>query len=207
MKASLCRTVIRLMVFSTIICSTALAADPSQATTQPASPEDRLRQLEAENADLRQQVADLKAQLNASSRPPSLVGGTKEGGLSAQLPVSVKLLDKGFHKMDAMAGDGGDSVTISLEFKNNTGRDIKAMQGLVVFKDQFGDAIQSVKIKCEDSIAAGQSTRWDGAVNFNQFIDSDRRLAEVDKGTVHTDLQVQKIIFSDGSVQDFPQQN
>jgi hypothetical protein len=171
------------------------------AATQP-SLEDRVAMLEAQNRELRDEIARLQQRLDALTPPQSKAGG-ENATLPQTPPVSARLLDKGFHKMDFTAGDASDTITFSLELKNNTGKDIKAVQGIVQFKDQFGDIIESVQLKFEDGISAAHVSRWDGAMKYNQFLDTDRRLNDVDQKNLQTNFVTQKLIFSDGQVQDF----
>lgn len=116
--------------------------------------------------------------------------------------ISVKLLKKDFHAFDLMAGDKGDSINISLLLRNKLKKDIKAFSGTVKFADQFGDTIQSVKLKCEDWIPVDGTATWTGSVSYNQFMDADRKLRAAKAKDLKTTLVVHKVIYVDGSTEE-----
>lgn len=121
-------------------------------------------------------------------------------------PIGAGLISKTFRRMDVAAGDGSDRIVLFMTFQNNSGKDISAFSGDVIFSDQFDDPIMTCEVKVEKPIKNKDGTEWIGSVDYNQFMERDRRLKDADSLTIRSTLKVKTIIFADGTRQTFEPQ-
>jgi hypothetical protein len=113
--------------------------------------------------------------------------------------LSVVLYGKGFLPSDLESGRYQDHITIKLAYKNTSEKKIRAFRGAVEFKDLFGDTIKRVGLKEENSLDPGAFKRVERTIDFNQFIDSDKKLAQADIKNLKAEWKPDLILFSDGT--------
>lgn len=120
-----------------------------------------------------------------------------------QEPLAVELVEKGFHQMDVMNGDGENRITFTLSIKNKLDRGIRAFTGILIFNDLFDREILSSPMTVDDAIGANGEVSWQGGLPYNQFMTSNSTLLAKDKADIHIAFKVSQIIFDDGSKQSF----
>lgn len=117
--------------------------------------------------------------------------------MNKAMTVAVSSLD--FTPSNYRVGRYQDGFSISIALQNNTEKDMSGVKGTVVFADMFGDDIKRVGLSVDDTIAAGQSIRWDGNLGFNQFMDEDVKLRNTALGKMKISWEPETYLFSDGS--------
>lgn len=119
--------------------------------------------------------------------------------------LTVSFNSLGFQPSNVQAGQYQDYFTIELGFKNNTNKDISGAKGVVVLKDMFGEVIKEITLSNDDGIPANQTTTVSGTIDYNQFIDQDKKL----KSTKFEKLQFEWVpevyIFEGGDKVVMPQ--
>ena len=113
-------------------------------------------------------------------------------------PLSIKLLDK-----DMKTVGYSDVITLDIEITNNLDRDVKAFIATVTFYDLFDREIMPVNITYEGGIAARGTATWEGSIDYNQFIDTNQRLASIEFENVSIDSEIEQIVFADGTKQKY----
>jgi len=119
--------------------------------------------------------------------------------------LTISLNSLGFQPSNVRKGQYQDYFTIELGFKNNTDKNISGAKGVVVLKDMFGEIIKRINLSNDNGIPAGQVTTLSGTIDYNQFMDQDKKL----KSTKFEKLQFEWVpdvyIFENGDKFAMPQ--
>jgi hypothetical protein len=118
---------------------------------------------------------------------------------SKKLPAF--LISKGYREFDSSLG--GDAVTMDIHITNTFDKDITGFNGVLVFNDIIGNEVKRLNIKFTDGIEAGGNVVWKGEMQYNQFIDSSRALRYADREKLKVVLELNKVVFADGTVEEF----
>lgn len=118
-------------------------------------------------------------------------------------PMSVELIEKGFHESNYKMHDYTEAVTFAVSFSNRSNKAIRAFDGILTFNDLLDNEILGAKVAINEPVAVNSSLRWDGQLDYNQFMASHRRLRDEDQSNLRIRFNVRKILFSDGTVQNY----
>jgi hypothetical protein len=118
-------------------------------------------------------------------------------------PIRATLLKKWFHASNPSAHDYQDAVEFAVSFSNLTGKDIRAFDGLIEFTDLLDNRILGAKVAINEAIAANSNLKWEGQLDYNQFMAPHRRLREEDQANLIIVFPPGKILFSDGSTKKY----
>jgi hypothetical protein len=113
--------------------------------------------------------------------------------------VTMTLIDKSFVDADPMNGLYQSQITIKISLENHTDKNIKGIKEMLIFKDSFGDEILSSGFKYENEIPAHAKVVWDGAIDYNQFLDSHQKLRSAELKNLTLDWKPVTILFDDGT--------
>lgn len=117
-------------------------------------------------------------------------------------PISAKLVKKGFREQDFSGGHYiKAAITFTVEFHNDTDKDIRAFDGVLAFNDLLGNRVHAAKLTISDPIKAGQSFKWEGEMEYNQFMSQHTTLRGYSMNDTAITLKVHKILFADGTSQ------
>jgi hypothetical protein len=117
--------------------------------------------------------------------------------------LTATLISKTFHESNPQAGDFEDAILIGISFRNETGKDVRAFDGVLTFTDLLDNKVISSSFAINEPIAAGQTYRWDGSLDYNQFMDQHQRLRAEDTKNLKLQLKVGKVLFADGKTETF----
>ncbi len=117
--------------------------------------------------------------------------------------ITIALADKGFREGSFESGDISDKILLSFKFVNHLPKDLRAFTGTVMFMDLFDREIHRVGLTVEDPVKSGQGLQWDGTVDYNQFIDSHRRLRTIERQNLKVSFKLEAVIYRDGTSQKF----
>jgi hypothetical protein len=118
-------------------------------------------------------------------------------------PINARLLKKSFLGSDIQERRYEDFITLSIEFNNGTGKDVRAFEGVFTFSDLLDNKILGSRIAISDPVKAGAKYKWDGELNYNQFIASHKKLRSEEQQNLKTSFEIRKILFADGTTQKF----
>lgn len=113
--------------------------------------------------------------------------------------VDVELIGKGFIPSDWQSGIYEDYITIKLRFINKTDKDIRGVQGEIVFYDIFDNEIRRVMISYDDGIPKNGSKIWNGYIVYDSFFEEDRKLRATEIENLKYEWLPDTIIYQDGS--------
>jgi hypothetical protein len=108
--------------------------------------------------------------------------------------VSLDKLTKGFNDNSYTP-----QITFGLTFTNNTDKDIRGFEGIVTFSDIFDNKIQSVKFSYDQGLQSHYEVTLEKAIDYNRFIDADRKLNETEEKNLKYKWQVTTILYQDGA--------
>lgn len=136
---------------------------------------------------------------NGTSTPKPTEPETK----TEDQPLTVALVKKGFDPKDIENGKFEEDVTFTLQFANKTGKDIRAFDGVLEFTDLLGNRVIGSKVEINQRIGAGQTLNWEGALEYNQFMDDHQRLRSEPMENLKVAFHARKILFADNSTKEY----
>lgn len=137
--------------------------------------------------------------LNTSSQEKTIKEKNSETKLNTfKLPVKIE--SKEFTKIGYR-----DVIVFRINIDNTLNKPIKAFEGSVIFKDLLGKLILGAKISYRDGIAAHGNAVWEGEIGYNQFVDRHRELANININQLLPELEIYKIAYEDGTIEEFPE--
>lgn len=129
-----------------------------------------------------------------AAAPSSAEVPAPETPAASKTLIDVKLLRKDF---EADKYDRG-AITFTLEFTNRSSRDIRAFEGALMFNDLLGNTILTSKLMINDPVSKALPMRWDGKIDYNQFIDRHERLRNERFENLNIQFKLNKVLFQDG---------
>jgi hypothetical protein len=122
-------------------------------------------------------------------------------------PIVLTLLSKRFRDADYKASsDFQAAILFDLAIKNQTGKPIRAFDGVVTFTDLLDNEVLSSKLAINDPIGAGASVNWNGSIKYNQFTDSHQRLRNEAESNLKVNFTIRKVLYADGSTKQYDDQ-
>lgn len=116
--------------------------------------------------------------------------------------VSVSLVSKRIEVERGYSGIEMDrNLNIAFMFKNNSGKDIAGVKGMIEARDLFGDEISAFLISNDQTIKVGESIVWKGSrsVKFPRGDNKDEKLAELGDDKYTLVWLPRAIVFADGT--------
>jgi hypothetical protein len=118
--------------------------------------------------------------------------------------LTVTLLNLSLNSKDYERQIYSDYFSIKVGFKNNSEKDISGVKGTVILKDMFGSLIKNIGISNDNGIKANGTSTYSGTMDFNQFEDSDKKLASTEFSKIKFEWNPDVYIFADGSTIEMP---
>ncbi len=141
---------------------------------------------------------DIGETLESSDKDNSI---PKESKKVDGVTLEVSLIKKGYRDFNLEIGN--KAVTFTLVFRNTLDKRLRAFNGLLVFNDLLDNPIKQLKLSCMKPVGSNKSITWDGEMNFNQFIHSDRLLRSKDVSDLKVKFILEKALYSDGTTENF----
>ena len=89
-----------------------------------------------------------------------------------------------------------DTITFSLRFSNTTNKSVRAIKGVVVFKDLFNAEVFRIAITLNEHIQANGSINWSGGFSYNQFLPDHVQFRGFEASDLKVQLVEQQVIFN-----------
>jgi hypothetical protein len=118
-------------------------------------------------------------------------------------PITANLIKKSFSPEDIHNRKFDANVTITVNFENKTGKDIRAFDGVLVFTDLLGNRIIGSRVEINQRIVQGGFLNWEGALKYNQFMSDHQRLRDEPKDNIKVAFNTGKILFEDGTTKEY----
>lgn len=116
--------------------------------------------------------------------------------MNAVLTVAMTQLE--YHDADWRNGVQ-DGFSVAFAFQNKGDRDLAGAKGAVRFADMFDDQIKLVGLSMDEAIPVGKTVTWRGELDYNQFMDTDRKLRNTDASKLKVSWRPGTYLFADGS--------
>jgi len=114
--------------------------------------------------------------------------------------VFVKLLNKTYYPSDWESGRYEDNLRLEFQYKNSSGKDIRAFTGFVTFMDIFEREFLNVNLTVDTLIPSGKSLNdSDKSLKINNFSDVHKKLVATDMENLKTKFTPVSILFKDGT--------
>lgn len=98
------------------------------------------------------------------------------------------------------AGRFSDRLSLLIAVQNHTPKAISGVKGALIFKDQFGAEISTIRLSLDEDIAPQASRSISGyGKDINQFEDADNKLAVTPLSKMHVSFIPEMIVFADGT--------
>lgn len=150
--------------------------------------------------------AGLTGAMGGSAAPAASKSATTEQPApkpSEPSPLHATLLSKGFHNASISSGDFEDAITFTVSFENTSDKDIRAFDGVLTFYDLLDNEILSAKVQINETVKAGSALKWDGVLDYNQFMDTHKRLRGEGKKNLRVVFLPRKVLMADGTNKEF----
>jgi len=106
-------------------------------------------------------------------------------------------------KKGIFEGDFSDQITMNFKFINNTGKNIKGVDGIITFYDIFDNEIKKLNISYDKGITIDTPKTWEAGFDYNQFMDEDIKLRNTELENLKYKWKINTVVFDDGSKENF----
>lgn len=154
------------------------------------------RQFEAERAAKEAEEAALAARV-AKERAEAAAA------MNAILTVAMTKFE--FFEADYRNRILSDGFQVGFALENKSSKDLVGVKGTVQFADIFDDRIKSIGLSIDEPIPAGQVLQWGGTLDYNQFMDADKKLRSTPAAKLKVSYIPSVFLFSDGTRMAAPQ--
>ena len=117
--------------------------------------------------------------------------------MNGVLTVAVTSME--FMKSNWQTGRYQDAIACSIAFENKTDRPLVGVKGTLKFSDIFGDPIKSINVAYDEGIKANSTAVWKAQMDYNQFMDEDKKLAATPLEKLKIEWSPDTYLFQDGS--------
>jgi type II secretory pathway pseudopilin PulG len=119
--------------------------------------------------------------------------------------VTVTLLEKTQEPRNFEARRYSDTQVIKIGVKNTSSKALAGVSGELEFIDIFGKTVGSVTFKISEDIAPGGEYVWVGSRRYNEFIDEQRAVWNLEDGKYKTRFVPGMLVYADGTSLAAPQ--
>ena len=116
--------------------------------------------------------------------------------------IDMSVTSKKFDPANAENSQYQSYITVGFKFSNKTAKDVRGVEGIIVFYDIFQNEIKRVSISYDDTpIAANTEKTWIASIKYNQFMDSDIKLNNTELANLKYVWLPSTIIYQDGGIE------
>ena len=138
-------------------------------------------------------MMDGKTTINQKTEDPVVASKLRE-------KIDMLVTSKKFDPANAEDGQFQSYITVGFKFQNKTAKDIRGVQGIIIFYDIFQNEIKRVSISYDSTpIAANTEKSWPASIKYNQFMESDIKLNNTDLENLKYVWLPEMIIYQDGT--------
>ena len=149
----------------------------------------------------KQWVVEQKAEEQAKIERAAKLKAEKDAKTAEfEKAVSVTVFDKDFIEVDWQS-----FITLDIDIKNNSTKEIAGLKGTIIFFDKFGDPIRPFSFGDDTlNIPAGDSFKGTLNWGYNQFMDEDKKFVNTSLEGMKYKFEPEQILFEDGTKLDMP---
>lgn len=117
--------------------------------------------------------------------------------------VAITVFDK-----NLVEADWQSYITLDVDVKNNSSKEIAGLKGAINFFDKFGDLIVSFGFGDDTfDIPAGDSMKNTFSWDYNQFMDEHNKFVNTSLEGMKYEFEPEQILFEDGTKLEMPASN
>ncbi len=152
----------------------------------------------------KQWVVEQKAEEQAKTERAAKLKAEKDAKTAEfEKAVSVTVFDKNLVKTNLQS-----FITLDVDIKNNSTKEIAGLKGIVRFFDKFGDLIISFRFGDDTlNIPEGDSLESTFTWGYNEFMDGDNKFVNTSLEGMKYKFEPEQILFKDGTKLDMPESN
>lgn len=152
----------------------------------------------------KQWVVEQKAEEQAKTERAAKLKAEKDAKTAEfEKAVAVTIFDK-----DLVEADWQSFITLDIDIKNNSTKEIAGLKGIIHFFDKFGDLIVSFGFGDDTlNIPAGDSFKGTLSWDYNQFMDEHNKFVNTSLEGMKYKFEPEQILFEDGTKLDMPTSN
>lgn len=109
--------------------------------------------------------------------------------------VSLECLGKSYEKHDQQ-----EFIHYKFRITNKTEKDVESMRGKISFTNKQGNEIKGFTMAYAEPIKAGEDAIWEAETAFDQFMDDEEALMNLDLKKLDCHWEPLQISFADGSI-------
>ncbi len=109
--------------------------------------------------------------------------------------VGLECLGKSYEKHDQQ-----EFIHYKFQITNKTEKEVESMRGKISFTNKRGNEIKSFTMAYAEPIKAGEKAIWNAETAFDQFMDDEEALMNLDLKKLDCHWEPLQISFADGSV-------
>lgn len=113
--------------------------------------------------------------------------------------VDMEVVSKGFTPADYLNGPYDSTIDFGFKFSNTSDKDVRGVQGEVVFYDIFENEIYRSNLSYDQGIEAQSSFTWNAGIDYNEFFDEHQKLRSMELENLQYEWLPNTIIFADGT--------
>lgn len=140
-----------------------------------------------------QQLEEIKQELQTPGQE------TSEGQIMEKKEVDISIEDKTFIEADIYSNRFSDEIGLDLQFTNNTDKEIVGVKGVLTIYNIFDEEVKAISVGYDDGLLPNESKIWESVLEYNQFIDEDVALRNLDVENMKYTWSVDKVIYKNGS--------
>lgn len=119
--------------------------------------------------------------------------------------VTVTLVSKGELLRDYDARRFSDQQRFVIAAQSKASSTIVGVSGEIEFVDLFDKVVGSVSFRMSERIPPGETAKWIGVRDYNQFIQSHKAVWNLEEGKYTTRFNPEAVVFEDGTKLTMPE--
>lgn len=114
--------------------------------------------------------------------------------------VSIDFIEKNFYPIDLTSGHVSEFLEMNFTVNNHSEKDISAVQGVIIFKNIYGDEIMRMNWSDDTTIGANSSMDIIGkGLDYNRFMNDHVLLNNTPFEKILFEFKPERILFMDGT--------
>jgi hypothetical protein len=131
---------------------------------------------------------------------PSAKEQQAEAVKAMKAAIAVRLMRKTYRASKVVAGAYQGRLGFDFEYRNTSGKDIRAFTGAVVFLDVFDRELLRVNLTVDDEISVGKALRdRKKQLKVKMSKDGHRKLVSTEVENLRTRFEPESVLFADGT--------
>jgi len=167
--------------------------------------EQQFEQLQTKLQGMEQRIASLEAGAQIATRDVEPAGRPAVRLPDRAKAVSIRVTNKRFVPRDVRSGRFEEGIYWDAEYRSvGLAKPTRAIKGVVVFADIFGEPKMRISVTVNDSLSAAAPVRTTNVgIDYNQFMNEHQWLRSTDLTDMMIWFEIESVIYADGTRAEF----